>query len=232
MIEEKTERLMWQKLDGSITPEEESRLEAVLKRDAMAKEYYDELLRFSELLGGVEELEPPTALRERIEGAIDFDRRDARGQSTGGFVIGMVAYHLATYRPTPDGSIDPRDLVGSINRVDGAFEIDLDAVQGTIDFRQEHTQAISEIEITSGREIELYLEYDGHPVQFAAVGNTDSPLHDISVADDSLVLKSLGLVHYTATFTREDGAPAPLRVRIISEGEVLLDQEIQPHRLR
>jgi hypothetical protein len=250
MIQETTESLMWQKIDGTITPEDETRLEATLKQDAEAREHFGELLKFSELLGGVEELEPPTALRQKVEGAIDFDRYAAREKSatpgflrgwfpirgnlrfaaaaTAGFVVGIMVYHLATYRPGASGSFDNSDLVGTIGQVENGIEIDLETVQGTISFRRENALGISEVDIQSQREIELYLEYDGQSVQFGAVGDVDSPLHDISIADNTIVLRNLGSAEYFAAFHREDGTVVPLKVRIVSEGEVLLEKEIRP----
>ena len=53
MIQEKTESLMWEKIDGTISPEDEAQLEAVLSKVAEAREHYEELTRFTELFSSV-----------------------------------------------------------------------------------------------------------------------------------------------------------------------------------
>jgi hypothetical protein len=252
MIQEKTESLMWEKIDGTISPADEAQLEAVLGKDAEAREHWEELARFSELLGGVEELEPPTALRQRIEGAIDLDRYAARrpaapsffnrlfplrmdlriaAAAVAGLVVGIVGYHLVTLETGPKGSLD-NVVTGTIGRVHNGLEIDLEGIRGAVSFRQDNTLAISEVDITTQREVELYLECEGRSVQFRATGDVDSPLHDISLAGNTIVVKNLGAAEYVATFYREDGVVTPLRVRIVSGGELLLEEEVQPSRLR
>ena len=252
MIQEKTESLMWEKIDGTIGPEDEAQLEAVLSKDAEAREHYEELTKFTELLGGVEKLEPPTALRQRIEGAIDFDRYAARRPATpsffhrlfpvrmdfrvaaaavAGLIVGVVGYHLVTLEPGPKGSLE-NVLTGTIGPVQNRLEIDLEGIRGAVSFRQDNTLAISEVDIVSQREVELYLEYEGRSVQFRATGDVDSPLHDISLTGNTIMIKNLGAAEYVAAFYREDGVAAPLRVRIVSGGELLLEKEVQPGRLR
>jgi len=252
MIREKTEILMWEKIDGTISQQDETRLEEVLTKDAEAREHFEELIKFTDLLGGVEELEPPTALRARIEGAIDFDRYAAPTQSAAppffqrlfpfrvdfrlaaaaavGLIVGVIGYHLVVFDPGPKGALDNADYVGTIGPNNG-FEIDLAGIQGTVDFNQDDALAISRVKIASQREIELYLEYEGRSLEFRAVGDANSPLHDISLAGNIIILKNLGEAEYVATFRKEDGAAAPLRIRLLSEGELLLEKEIRPGRL-
>jgi hypothetical protein len=252
MKPEKIESLMWEKIDGAISPGDEAQLEAVLRRDAEARERYEELCKFAAFLGGVEELEPPTALRQRIEGAIDFDRYAARrpaapsffarlfpvrmelrtvAAAVAGLVVGAVGYHVATLNTGPEGSLD-NVVTGTIGRVQNDLRIDLEGVRGVISFRQDNTLAISEVDISSQREVELYLECEGRSIEFRAAGDVESPLHDISLEGNTVVVRNLGAAEYVMTFYRQDGAPTPLRVRVVSGGELLLEEEIQPGRLR
>ena len=252
MIEEPTEMWMWEKIDGTIGPDDETRLDAILKQDAEAREHYAELVRFGELLGGVEELEPPTALRRRIEGAIDFDRYAARHESAtprktfgwipwrfdlrlalataAGVLIGLTGYHFAVYRPGSTGSFDRTTAVGTIGQAQGGLAIDLDGIRGHVRFYEDASRATSQIELASDREIELRLEYGGRSIDFHASGDTDNPLRDISVSDSGIVAKSRGSVGYVATFEREGSRP--LRVRIVSDGDVLFDKEVRPGHSR
>ena len=253
MIKDQTEHLMWEKIDGTINPEDEKRLQSLMQGDAEAREHFEELMKFTELLGVVDELEPPTALRQRIEGAIDFDRYAAREDSTSpsffrrwfpplnlriasaaaaGLIIGVIGYHLVSLGSGVKGSLDNSAYQGTIGAVQDDLTIQLEGIRGTISFREDNTLAISEIDIVSKREIELHLEYEGRSVRFSATGDIDSPLHDISLGSNSIILKNLGEAEYLATFQRGDTPGSPLRVRVVSGGELLLEEEIHPGRLR
>jgi RNase P/RNase MRP subunit p29 len=148
-----------------------------------------------------------------------------------GLVVGVVGYHLATLKIGPEESIDGV-VTGTIGRVQNDLRIDLEGVRGVVSFRQDNTLAISEVDISSQREVELHLEYEGRSIEFRAAGDIDSPLHDISLAGNTIVVRNLGAAEYVATFYRQDGASTPLRVRVVSGGELLLDEEIPPGRLR
>jgi hypothetical protein len=252
MIQERTESLMWEKIDGTISPEDEAKLDAALSKSVETREHFEELRKFAKLLGGVEKLEPPTALRQRIEGAIDFDRCAAREPATPSFIrrlfpgrldfrlaaaavagifVGVVGYHLVTLETDSKASLDDA-VTGTIGRVQNGLKIDLEGVRGAVSFRQDNTLVISEVDIFSQREVEVYLEYEGRSVELRAKGDVDSPLHDISLAGSTIVVKNLGAATYLATFYREDGAAPPLQVRIVSGDELLLEEEVRPSRLR
>lgn len=247
MITDKTEELMWQKIDGTISSQDEDRLEALIEGDAEVREHYEELTKFSEILGAVEEIEPPAALRQRIEGAIDWGRFAARQplparvsrrrwfparwdfrlafSAAAGFLIGITSYHLIAYNSNVNGPLDNSKLYGTIGRTDNGFAIDLEAVQGTIRFRQQGDLAVSELDLTSHRTVEVLLEYGGESVEFGAVGDIDDPLQSISIAGNKIVLNNLGSGRYFAVFRRDEG---PLRVQILSDGVLLFDQDVSP----
>ncbi|MDH3215890.1 MAG: hypothetical protein OEN01_06300 [Candidatus Krumholzibacteria bacterium] len=247
MIETPLEELMWQKIERTISPKDEAGLDRLLAQDARAREAFAELVKFSGLLGVVGEVEPPTALRQRIEDAIDWSRHDARTSSASpgffewlrrvwpprvavaaaaGCIVGVVGSIL--YNSGVNGTLDNSRFYGTIGRVANGLEIDLPAVQGKIEFRHEKGVAMSQIRITTRRQVEVRLTYDGEALRFGATGDVDSPLQGFSVDDKTLVLKNLGSGEYVAVFHREQGVLRPLGVTIMSEGVVLMEREIEP----
>lgn len=252
MIQDKTEDLMWQKLDGTISSRGEEQLDSLLEGDAETREHYQELVRFSELLGAVEEVEPPAALRQRIEGAIDWDRFVARQPSpagavsrrwfplrwdfrlaitaaAAGFALGITSYYLATYSSGVNGPLDNSKFYGTIGRADNRRAIDLEGVQGTVKFRHQNGVAISEVDITSDRPVQVRLQYGGRSIEFGAVGDTENPIQSISIAGNTITLSNLGSGRYFAVYDRDEG---PLGVQIRSQGELLFDESVSPDRLR
>ena len=250
MIEDPTEALMWAKIDGSISAGDEARLESLLGGDAEAREFFEELTRFNEILGVVDELEPPTALRQRIEGAIDFDRYAARevatspsffrrwlpaplnfsmvGAAAAGLVVGIVGYHLVATGP----ALEDSELTGTMKPMPEVVSIAVDGVRGRVSFEEHGGLAVSRIELASQREIEMQLDYAGSSVGFEAMGDPQNPLHDISVKGNSIIVNNLGDAEYIATFEKAQDIASPLRVRILSGDDLLLEEEIRPDRSR
>jgi hypothetical protein len=247
MINETTERLLWEKIDGTISPDDDARLRAILSRDADARECLGDLERLSSVLGTVEEIEPPAALRQRIEAGIDFDRYTRGRRKTAaawrswlgwdirlvaaaaaGLAVGIAGYHLFISGPASESSLDTTRLTGTI-AIDNGTRINAPGVSGTIAFRESDDLAVSVIQIASESEkgIDVFLEYRGRAVHFEAAGPQGGTLPDIAISGNTILLKELEDGKYTATFRREVQG-SPLRVRIASEGEVLLDETFMP----
>ncbi|MFQ5512256.1 MAG: hypothetical protein ACE5EO_10440 [Candidatus Krumholzibacteriia bacterium] len=233
MIDKKTEQLMWQDIDGTITPEDKKRLERFMVEQAGTREHYNDLVQFSALLGEVEEIDPGPTLRDRVEAAIDPNRYStapAAGRGTSftwfglrpnfryaaaiaaGLLVGVIGYHLVNYGALPDkgklaGSLRVNNSGTIMINDDGtwaaALHIDLDTVQGTIGLHVEGDLAISKVEVASEREVDITLAYQGQ----------------------SLVTH-LGSGRYYAVFQREGGAASPLSVRIAADGQVLLEEQV------
>ena len=251
MIDKKIEQLMWQEIDGTISPDDGKRLERFMSEHAKAREHYQSLIQFSALLGSVEEIDPGPVLREKIEASIDANRyvpaarpskrpglfgfRPRFGQAfamAAGLLIGVFGYHLVNYGLSGWSTIDPTKIGGTLILNDGTepqgLRIDLETVQGTIGFYVDGDQATADVRITSQREVRIELEYEGQSMQFGAQGGVDSPLHEILVTRNSIAVTNLGSGRYRAVFQREDSAVSPLSVRITGEGQVLLEERVFP----
>ena len=259
MIDKKTEQLMWQEIDGTIAPGDRESLERFMSEHPDSRQHYRELVQFSDLLGNVEEIDPGSALREKIEAAIDLDRYAApvatavaRPSSkpfsfrprwgygfamTAGLLIGIIGYHLVNYGLGGQSAIDPRKLVGTIivNPIateSNGLRIDLDSIQGRVDFHLDGSNAIVKVEVTSAREIDIVLEYEGQSLQVAAEGfdttDSDKALHRIVVEKNKVGMTHLGSGKYYAVFQRGIGAESPLTVRLTAGRQVLLEERVFP----
>jgi hypothetical protein len=256
MIDERYEDLMWQQIDGEISPEDRAKLDEHRRENAEADGHYKELVGISEAIAARDELEPPAALRPRIDEAIDWGRYapKATAPSTGwlqrffprtgwdlrlvpvaaaAFVLGIVGYQLLAPGGGSTPSIDASHFYGAMAPKPDAkgvsrVEIDLDAVRGTVGFREDGDVTVSEITLTSDREVEVRLEFEGESLEFGALGQTDSPLQDISLSDNVFSVKNLGANKYYFVFRSESGQSSPVQVRILDSGAVLLEEVWTP----
>jgi hypothetical protein len=144
-----------------------------------------------------------------------------------GLVVGIAGYHLFFAGPLSEGSLDTRHLVGTITSIDNGLDIDVAGVKGTIALREREDLAESVIDIVAEKEVDVILEYPGPSVHFEAASRNNRALPQVSISGNTILLNKLGDGKYVTTFRREVQG-SPLRVRITSEGEVLLDETVAP----
>jgi hypothetical protein len=251
MIDTRFEELMWQKIDGEISAADGAELEAYLNGNEEAAAHYRELVSMIDAIGRGEEVDVPASLRPRIDAAIDWGRYDrapvhaASGwlqrlfprtgwdlrvvpMAVAAAVVGIIAYHIA-------GSSGPR---GDDSRFFGAMtppsdhaapqvQIDLEGVQGTVGFRTQGDITVSEISLSSEREIELEMRYEGETLEFNALGAEESPLEGVVLNENALAVRNVGANRYHFVF-RSDSRSEPVRVRVSDDHGLLLEREWMP----
>jgi len=255
MTDTRIEQIMWGKIDGELTPEEQELLESHFAEHPEERELFGALEAFSDVLGKVEEVDAPPQLRERIHDGL----RTARGASAsgpgffealrswswpagsntlkfvavaaGGFAIGVIGYHLVNYETLRNGSLDISKMYGSMNVVTDSHhivDIDLEGVQGTLKFDKKGAVIVSEIEIDSDAEIEIRLEYDGKSARFGGLDPTSEPDGRITVDGNSVALVNKGAGKYFVMIDVDPSTQSFISVYIISQGSVLLERRVDP----
>ena len=246
------EQLMWQQIDGTITPEDKEELDGYIEKHPDARAQFEELHKLSIALDSVPEVEPPTELRQRIHASIDPDRYAAQPAPSSpsfihkliprqwsfqyvsavaaGFLLGVIGYQIINSGGGANGQLDNSYFSGTMGKDFPAsgLQLELDNVRGSIDFRQEGDYAISQLSIRSEGEVDVFLAYDGHPVQFIALGDASSPIHNISIDEKAISIQNLGSGKYQVVFQPAEDANSPLVVRLVADGDILFEKEILP----
>jgi len=248
MIDQRIEELMWQRIDGTISPEDSADLDAHIGAHLEARSYFDELTSMSSLLDHADDVEPPADLRQRIEGAIEWDRypQQAAGfdwrtffapwwdlriatAAVAGILIGVIAYSTMINRFDTGLDLANEDVSGSMALSKASTAVlDSPGVDGIVTFRRNDLKAISDVKIDSDREVEIILEYDGQSTLFRAQSDSGSPLGSIVVEGNTVRVTHYGPGRYIAVFRPAASADAPLMVRILADGDVLLEEEVRP----
>ena len=248
MIDERIEDLMWQKIEGKISDEDQSQLEAHLEQHPGDKSYFDELVTMSNLLDSTEEVEPPANLRQRIEAEIDWDTYPAVEQSHGfdwrrffsswwdlrvaaaaaaGIFIGLSVYPTIISRVNPQLDF-PDEVVGGTIGNASNLVIESDGVDGILIFRRGDKSATSDLKINSDREIEVVLEYAGQTTTLRATGEEGSAPGGITTEGNTVRVTHYGKGRYLVAFQPATSSDAPLTVRVSADGLVLLEEEVRP----
>jgi hypothetical protein len=245
MTDERIEQLMWQDIDGEISPDDKRALESHIREHPEAGAYYEDLVDLAGKVAAGEPVEPPSALRARIEAAIDWDRYARPGGGDGwlrrffpatgwdlrvvpvavtAFVLGIVVFGI--FRAGPREVSRYAGAIG-VADVGSPVHFDLAAVQGEIAFHSEGDVTSSLMTLTSEQEVQVLIRYAGQTLEFGAMG--ESPLGDISLRDNVLTIQNTGANQYYFAF-RAASSDAPVRIRVSDASGVLAEREWSPSR--
>ncbi len=152
-----------------------------------------------------------------------------------GVLIGLFGYHLAQRASQTPGPLDLTPFYGAMSlegaRAGSATGIDVPGAQGTITIRRDESRVLSDLEISSGEEIEVVLEYGGTPLKFSAGDLAGDSSNGVSVMGREIHVRNRGKGNYHILYSLEDPPTTPVRVRILSGGRVLFDKGIPPARV-
>lgn len=251
MIDERIEDLMWQKIDGSISEKDQADLDAHLNEHPTDKAHFDELASMSTLLDSADDVEPPTDLRQRIESAVDWDiypqehatSFDWRAFFTPwwnlriaaaaaiGIILGIIVYPTIIYKLDPSLALVKDGLGGTmVSSNASTLVLESDGIAGEVTLRRGQDTAITDMQITSDREIEIALEYAGISTLLRAQVDQNTPLGNILVDGSTVRVTHNGSGRYYAVFSPVASSDVPLRVRIYADGKVLLEEQILPEK--
>ena len=245
MIESKFEDLMWERIDGTITPQDDEELEVFIKENPEAGDHFEALNAMSHRIDSLPDVEPPADLRQRIHTSIDPGRyaTQATGQPgflqrfifrwdlrmasavAAGVLVGVIGYHIVNYGLGGNQVLDNSILSGTMvmDSEDGV-PIGNGSVRGEVHFHREQNLAVSVIRIESRGEISISMDYAGRAIGFLASGT--GPARNILLDDGQVTLEHLGKGVFRVVFDAAD-ADASLHVTI-QEGDATVFDQIIP----
>jgi len=255
MIDQRMEELMWLEIEETISTGDRGTLHLYLESNGEARDYFKDIHRMALLFRRTGEVDPPAELRGRILRALEkatpprverpgfverfgalFAARSVwklAAAGAVGVVIGVMGYHLIRNVSGVTQPIDITQFYGTIN-LDGAgrrgpvLDIDLPGAKGTLSVRRDDTRVVSELAVTSAEEVEIVLEYGGSPIEFAGGKLSDHPSNQVAIEDHEVHVRNRGRGTYHIMFSLHEDPASPVRVRVLSEGNVLFEKEVSP----
>ena len=249
MRSEKLERLIWERIDGTIADEDRERLEAYLTNHSEARDCEQDLTVLAELLEGVEAVASPLGLRTRIEQAITSGSASAK-QSAGwlealrlalttgrggryahlaaGLFVGVVGYHLLSSELTTGQAADVSGLYGSMSLPGSegkTMEIDLAGVEGSLALHREQSLIVANLHILDEGEIELLIDFGEGNFRLERLEESGAGSSQISIEKSRIVLKMVGVGRYSLAAAVEE--VRSIEIVILGHGKVLLEREVR-----
>jgi hypothetical protein len=182
MNRDRLEELLWERIDGNISPENLAELEAHLAEHPEPRELERDIRKLAELLDQPDEVAPPSELRARIDRSLETASAPWSGRhaspkpaSTPGFhrglpswvpmaaclVIGVAIGFLLQSSPT--AQIDPTQATGSMTAPTGYPDVqpaivDLGESIGTLEIRRLQETIIIDLQFAETGGLELISE--------------------------------------------------------------------------
>jgi len=246
MNNERLEELVWELIDGTISSQDHLLLQEFLVGRPEAEERRRELVSLAARLDSIETVEPPAALRQRIDAALEAvpSRATAAlreplrmpppttaawpmraGYLAAGLVVGAALTFLVVGGPGQD--LDQSKLYGSVQSewpVESTSTIDLEADSGTVIIERKGAQRLIDLDLRQQGAVVMELESGGGIIQLESLDQNGSTALEASTEGSRLRLAAVGPA--ALRLTVNVGEPAASLFLTITAEDAILDRVI------
>ena len=238
MMPDNFERLAWERIDGTISAEDDERLAAVMADDPKARQRFAEIEEMSDVLARVGEAEPPVELRPRIDRALAAASPRWRRRAPGfqmwrprlaylaaGLLLGAVVGQLLLPAPVVDSDRVSGAIVVADEIPEAAMSIDLDGGVGVLALWWDDPTLTSDLRLTTDRSFELTLEADETDLEIRRGTQMGSPSSAVWREAGRVVVRATGPGRQTVAVGFR-GSASRVRIRVVGDDGVLADRVI------
>lgn len=254
MIEDKYIELMNQEIDGVNTAADSDELHHYLEQSPEGRRYYDELCGMTQALSQADPIDPPLGLKREILSKLrpktshartpffDALRARFRPKYAYTFAVGLLAgiclYAIFSSYSSDGNRLNRDSLYGTIafESVKGSpsstipVEFDLAEAAGTATFTYFERAVVAQVNVRTEQQIDLLLEYPDNLVfeVFKTLVSTD---HDLQTENGTLRVTNRGVSDFVIVFKETAKSHQTLRLKVLSEGNLLFEKTIEPGRM-
>ena len=238
MMPDEFEGLAWEKIDGTISAENDERLVALMADDPKARGRFAEIEEISNALNRVGEAEPPAELRPKIDRALAVAsprwRRRASGLATwrprlvylaAGLLLGAVVGQLLLPAPV----VDSDRVSGAMLVVDeipeAAMNIDLDGGVGVLALWWDDPTLTADLRLATSRSLELTLAADDTDLEIRSGKQIGNPSSVVWQEAGRVVARAAGPGRQTVAVGFR-GAARSIRLRVVGDDGVLVERVV------
>jgi hypothetical protein len=253
MNSDRLEALLWARIDGTIQPRDLAQLEAFLTDHPESRELERQIATIAENLDGMDRVEPPPALRGRIDGALAsaaapgpavqiLTPRPVQIQRqwqnrwlamAASLLVGTIVGYLL--HPGAGAELDPSKVGATMVTPPAAeagadFRVDLDQDLGSLSLGRSEASINADFSILSKTGLWLVMEAESGALEIgsaAHIGNAPNRLRSDGPRFD---FQADGPGRHTLMIRTTDRR-APIRVSVGSGSEVLAERRIEPARI-
>ncbi|MDH3255309.1 MAG: anti-sigma factor [Acidobacteriota bacterium] len=246
MNTERLEELVWELIDGTISSQDHLLLQEYLVGRPEAEERRRELVSLAARLDSLETVEPPAALRQRIDAALEAvpSRGPAAlpeplrlpplttaawpmraGYLAAGLLVGAALTFLVVGGPGQD--LDQSKLYGSVQSgrpVESASTIDLEADSGTVIVERKGAQRLLDFDLRQQGAVVMELESGSGMIELESLDQSGSTALGASTAGSRLRLATMGPA--ALRLTVNVGEPAASLFLTVTAEDATLDRVI------
>ncbi len=231
-------------VDGELSPEERTILHQRLLSDLEAQKARSEMIRLTETLRGVEEVEPPADLGRSIMAALPlalpavavslrkqpwFLRRPifkyAYALATGvllGFILNQAVFQRAKTGEPADlyGSLAPRATVDGLAPTD-QLKLNSDGLNGSVRLSRLSSKTLLEFNFESKGRAEITIRFDAGAEEFDGYNQEYPGNVSLDSGSGRISLKSEGKRHFTLSWTNLKKIPATFSLEFLVSGKLV-----------
>ncbi len=251
MNEERLEQLVWEEIDGTITPEDRALLQASLRDQPWARDLERGVVSLSRILDEVEEVEPPRLLRQGIHEAIASSQQESGrviplsarerqqihfqpglryGYLAAGLILGVLGYHLVSRTVELGEPLDPSQLQGAMAvlapQSGRGLVIGLAPLSGSLALSRDGDLVLADLQLDHGVEVELIFERQEGKVTLRRLEQSGSAARGIEIGAGRLSLVVSGGERLRAVLEIDADMGAPLDIRVVAGGEVVVHRSV------
>jgi hypothetical protein len=239
MREHDLERMAWERLDGSIAAEDESRLEALLATDPAALQRCAEVEQLAANLGAIRPATPPAELRARIDRAIASAsppwrrRRITSGlwplrlaYMAAGVLLGLVAARLLM----PSSLVDQHVVAGAMTTPASAVRLDLGEGGSLSLWRTDTSLTAVDVDLADDAEIAVVVDAVEGMLSIARTGFSGVAEGEAVNEDGRVRIDSAGSGH-AKVVVRSEIPSSALVIRVTARGRLVAERVVQPEEL-
>jgi hypothetical protein len=255
MIDQTYIELMHKEIDDIISPEEHEKLVHYLETNIEAKNLYQDLVKTSNLLKEIPEVEPPNNLKKDIFNSVNWNKYRPKRKNFSlitfftnflfkpllkpaysfalGIIIGVIVYSIFSTSLKMDNQVNTDDLYGTIGLKEPIqlkelqqIPIDSDDLQGNIYLKQFKNYIVFDINLHSKLASELFLEYEFQSYQFQGFHQTGDNNISFEEGNNFVKVSNLQNVNYQIFFNKDAQKPTPIDLKISISGQVRIHQSV------
>jgi len=248
--------LVNKEISGEIAPRESARLERYLRDNPHARKVRRELHETTDLLGRVDDIEPPPHLKRHILNSVDFSRYRGREKRpalgffgrvrrlglsprfayafAAGVAVGLAVFYIVLSGSWETYSPDLSDLYATIGvSKDASFRsierlpLDLPEAQGHVDLIRSGDLLICEVSLASTHPYEVRVLYDPAEVHFNGFRPEAGSRSLTEVGEGRLSASGSGEGRFLISLTKVTESALPIDIELVISGKVVLGHRFE-----
>ncbi len=247
---ERLETLLWERIDGVISAEDEGELMAFLAEDNEARELELELITLAKRLARVREVVPPHVLRERISKALAAARvPEAQGRTPTvmpvrspvrwgprvlataasllvGVAIGLLL-DLGGGRPVDESKAAGAIYVADAREAPVGWEMVLGGGVGKLEARRSDNELSVEVRLGEEHEVVLHVDAESGALEITGVRGEGGGADEVLAHEGVVVVRATGPASTGVALSCSDRG-APVRVVVSLDGERVAERWLGP----